>query len=58
MAKHIRIMGQKIRKGGRMTTGTGWKLAMERGRKRGFSGTLLATFNLGRRRIAVFNVPK
>ncbi len=58
MANHIRILGQKVRKGGRMTMGTGWKLVMEKGRERGFSGTLLATFNLGRRRIAVFNVPK
>jgi len=58
MAKHIKIMGSKVRRGDRMTIGGGWKLAMEKGSKRGFSGTLLATFNLGHRRIALFNVPK
>ncbi len=38
--------------------GSGWRLAKESGRKRVFAGTLLATFNLGNRRIAIFNVPK
>ena len=58
MAKHIGILDQKARKGEKMTMGAGWKLAMEKGRKRVFAGTLLATFNLGHRRIAIFNVPK
>jgi hypothetical protein len=58
MAAKIKVLGKKVRKGGRMTTRSGWKLVIEKGRDRGFIGTLLATFNLGRKRIAVFNVPK
>lgn len=48
----------KARRGERMTMGAGWRLETKRGRKRYFAGTLLATFNLGHRRIAVFSVPK
>lgn len=57
MAKQMRVLKKKVRKGGRMTTGTGWRLVVEKGRTRGFSATLLATFNLGHRRLALFNVP-
>jgi hypothetical protein len=58
MAGQTRIMGQKARRGERMTMGSGWRLTKETGRKRVFPGTLLATFNLGNRRIAIFSVPK
>jgi len=58
MAKQVRVMEQKARRGERMTHGTGWRLVMQRGRKRAFSGTLLTTFNFGNKRLAVFSVPK
>lgn len=58
MAAYTSVLGQKIRKGGKMTKGSGWRLVAQGGRKRAFAGTLLTTFNLGRRRIAVFSVPK
>lgn len=58
MAAQIRILGQKARRGERMTKGKGWRLAMEKGRKRVFIGTLLETINLGDRRLAIFSVPK
>ncbi len=48
----------KARRGERMTKGAGWKLEAKRGRRRYFPGTLLATFNFGNKRIAVFSVPK
>jgi len=40
-----------------MTKGM-WKLEPKTGRARGFTGSLMGTFNFGSRRIAVFNVPK
>lgn len=46
------------RKGKRMTTGSGWRLAPTKGREREFKGTLLKTFNFGAKRLAVFSVPK
>lgn len=58
MATTITIEGIKAKKGERMTGGTGWRLAATKGRKRIFAATLLKTFNLGHRRIAVFSVPK
>lgn len=58
MATEIRIQGKKARKGERMTKGAGWRLAIVKGRKRIFAGTLLHTINIGSKRIAVFNVPK
>ena len=58
MADQIRILGQKARRGERMTKGKGWRLAMEKGRKRVFIGTLLETINLGDSRLAIFSVPK
>jgi hypothetical protein len=58
MARKIKFLGRRVRKGKHMTMGKGWKLAFEKGRKRVFYGTLLATFNFGSKRLAVFNVPK
>lgn len=46
------------RKGKRMTGGRGWRLRPTKGRQREFKGTLLGTMNLGRRRLAIFSVPK
>ena len=58
MAGEIIIRGQKARKGERMTGGAGWRLATTKGSKRVFASTLLATFNFGKVRLAVFSVPK
>lgn len=58
MAAEITIKGTKARRGERMTKGTGWRLAMVRGRRRVFAGTLLHTINMGSKRIAIFSVPK
>jgi len=58
MPTYTWVLGQKVRKGGNMTKGSKWRLVAQKGRRRAFPGTLLTTFNLGRRRIAVFNVPK
>jgi len=58
MASHTRVLGQKVRKGEKMTKGSRWRLVAQSGRKRAFAGTLLTTFNLGHRRMAVFSVPK
>lgn len=58
MARHTKVLGQKIRKGVRMTTGSRWRIVAETGRQRAFAGTLLSTFNLGHRRVAIFSVPK
>jgi hypothetical protein len=58
MAAGITIKGQKARRGERMTTGKGWRLATVTGRKRVFVGTILTTINFGGKRIAVFSVPK
>ncbi len=58
MAGQTRIMGQKATRGERMTMGSGWRLTKETGRKRVFAGTLLATFNPDKKRIAIFSVPK
>lgn len=45
-----------MKKGKRMTRGSGWQLRAPRGSE--FKGTLLKTFNLGHRRVAIFSVPK
>lgn len=58
MAAEITIKGEKAKKGVKMTWGTGWRLAIVKGRKRVFVGTLLWTFNSGKNRLAVFSVPK
>lgn len=58
MKDEITIQGDKAKKGERMTKGNGWRLAMTKGKKRVFVGTLLETINLGNNRIAIFSVPK
>ncbi len=58
MANEITIKGAKAKMGERMTKEQGWRFATVKGRKRVFVGTLLETINLGRRRIAIFSVPK
>jgi hypothetical protein len=58
MGSYTKVLGQRVRKGGKMTKGSKWRLVAQKGKKRAFAGTLLTTFNLGRRRIAVFSVPK
>jgi hypothetical protein len=58
MASEITIQGEKAKKGERMTKGTGWRLAVVRGKKRIFVGTLLETINRGKERLAIFSVPK
>jgi hypothetical protein len=58
MANEITIKGEKAKRGERMTKGKEWRLAVLKGRKRIFVGTLLGTHNLGTKRIAIFSVPK
>ena len=58
MADQIQIMGKKARRGDRMTKGKGWRLAVLKGKKRIFVGTLLETINMGEKRLAIFSVPK
>ena len=55
---NITFSGQKAKRGERMTKGKGWRLAVTKGDKRVFVGTLLDTINLGDKRIAIFSVPK
>jgi hypothetical protein len=55
---NITFSGEKAKKGERMTKGSGWRLAVIKGDKRVFVGTLLETINLGNKRIAIFSVPK
>ena len=54
----VTYKGRGIKRGKRMTTGKGWRLARVKGGDRQFVGTLLGTHNLGKRRIAIFSVPK
>jgi hypothetical protein len=58
MAGQIKIMGQKARRGDRMTKGKGWRLAVQKGKTRVFVATLLETINMGNKRLAIFSVPK
>lgn len=58
MASEITIKGQKAKRGERMTSGSGWRLATIKGQKRVFVGTLLKTINRGKERLAMFSVPK
>jgi len=58
MANEITIKGKKARKGERMTKGKGWRLAAVKGRKRIFVAALLDTYNFGKKRLAIFSVPK
>jgi len=55
MAAQITIKGVKAKRGERMHGGSGWKLVTG---KRVFRGTLLQTINFGRKRLAIFSVPK
>jgi hypothetical protein len=47
MTSYTKVLGQKVRKGGKMTKGSEWRLVAQSGKKRAFAGTLLTTFNLG-----------
>lgn len=58
MATEITIKGLKAKRGERMTKGKGWRLAVIKGRKRIFVGALLDTYNFGKKRLALFSVPK
>ena len=58
MASEITIKGVRAKKGLKMTKGQGWRLAIIKGKKRVFVGTLLETINMGSKRIAIFSVPK
>jgi len=48
----------KTKRGVKMTKTGRYLLKPKRGRAREFSGTLLQTFNFGRKRLAIFSVPK
>lgn len=58
MASDVIIKGTKPKSDERMTKGKGWRLAAVKGRKRVFVGTLLHTMNFGKKRLAIFSVPK
>lgn len=49
---------KRLRRGKKMTKGSGWNLVATSGRKRQFKGTLVATINHGSKRLAIFSVPK
>lgn len=51
-------MAKRPRKGKRLTRTGKYKISTTAGSQREFIGTLMATFNLGKYRIAVFRVPK
>lgn len=53
-----KLRTKKLRRGKKMTKGSGWDLIATGGRKRRFKGTLLKTFNFGKKRLAIFSVPK
>lgn len=55
--KHTTVVGKKLKDGERMTAGAGWKL-VHKGGDRVFKGTLIDTVNVGRVRLAIFQVPK
>ena len=57
MAAKIKVPSQKARTRERMVKGSGWRLVVEKGRKRIFLGTFLGTHNAGNLGIAVFSVP-
>lgn len=58
MARDVTIKGVQVKKGEKMTKGSGWRLATTKGRKRVFVGTLIETINVGKKRLAIFSVPK
>jgi len=47
-----------VRRGEKMTKTGRWTLKPKKGRQRVFTGTLLKTFNFGKKRLAIFSVPK
>ena len=49
---------RKTRKGKRLTKTGKYDIKVTKGRDRAFTGTLLQTFNLGAKRIAIFSIPK
>ena len=48
----------KTKKGKKMTRTGSYDIVAREGRARGFRGTLLKTFNIGKLRLAIFSVPK
>jgi hypothetical protein len=59
MAKqHTTVAGTKLKRGERMTPGTGWKLVHKGAAERAFNATLKGTVNVGEARLAIFQVPK
>ncbi len=56
MSRGVRINGKKPKKGKKMNHGSGWTLL--NGEELRFVATLLWTFNSGKKRLAVFSVPK
>lgn len=48
----------RTRKGKKMTRTGRYDIVATEGRERKFRGTLLRTFNLGKKRLAIFSVPK
>jgi hypothetical protein len=55
--KHTTVAGAKLKAGARMTSGRGWKLVHKK-ETRAFKGTLIDTVNVGKVRLAIFQVPK
>jgi hypothetical protein len=51
-------MATKKKRGKRFTKVGKWKISSTKGRAREFLGTLKATFNFGKTRLAIFTVPK
>lgn len=48
----------KKKKGVKLTKTGKYLMTPKKGKEREFTGTLLETFNLGNKRIAVFSIPK
>ena len=57
MTDDVTIAGTRPRKGERMTPGKGWRLIPLKGSTRAFAGTLLGTFYVDGKRVAMFRVP-
>jgi hypothetical protein len=53
-----RFTNRGARKGKKMTKTGRYKISPTKGRQREFDGTLLKTFNLGKKRLAILSVPK
>ena len=58
MAKKLRVNKKRVQRGKRMTKGKRYSIVAIKGRTRKFAATLIKTFNLGKRRLALFSVPK